>query len=59
MPESEYNVSLSIDITASSFEEAAEDFTTYLRDSVFHVVTVTRLGPNGRAEDVTEVEVRR
>lgn len=55
--QNEYTVTLTIDTTASSFEEAAQDFAEYLATNGGYTVTVAQNGPYG-IEDVTQVEVR-
>jgi len=56
---SEYVVTLTIDTTANSPQEAAQDFAEYLTMSGGYTVTVAEFDPvSGRQTDVTQVEIR-
>lgn len=59
MAKSEYVVTLTIDTTADSPQQAAQDFAKYLVNSGGYTVTVAEFDlRTGRQTDVTQVEIR-
>ncbi len=59
MAQREYTVTLTIDTTASTPIEAADEFAEYLAANRNYTVTVAELGVDGGVRDVTQIEVGR